>query len=169
MTENEYDEMLKENARKIKEPCITETEMDEYIKNENPKLILSSVDEDEYKDVLKEPCDDKDWRFYFNHGYAQAKRDLQRSCDDAISREAVLKVIDGWYEQNRDTENIEDLIILITYMGSVQPSRKGHWIEYDNECECPFCHKTWNYCDNDTQDFDHCPKCGADMREGDNE
>ena len=46
-------------------------------------------------------------------------------CDDAISREAVLKVIDGWYEQNRDTENIEDLIILITYMGSVQPSRKG--------------------------------------------
>ena len=50
------------------EPCITETEMDEYIKNENPKLILSSVDEDEYKDVLK-------------------------PCDDAISREAVSK----WY------------------------------------------------------------------------
>lgn len=46
-------------------------------------------------------------------------------CDDAISREAVLKIIDGWYEQNRDTENIEDLIILITYMSSVQTSRKG--------------------------------------------
>lgn len=45
----------------------------------------------------------------------------QEPCDDAISRDAVLKVIDGWYEQNRDTENIEDLIILITYMGNVQP------------------------------------------------
>lgn len=51
--------------------------------------------------------------------------------------------------------------------GNYEVIRKGHWIEYDDECECPFCHKTWNYCDNDTQDFDHCPKCGAllvDMR-----
>ena len=58
----------------------------------------------------------------------------QEPCEDAISREAVLRVIDGWYEQNRDTENIEDLIILITYMGSVQPSHKEqeikYWIDY---------------------------------------
>ena len=45
----------------------------------------------------------------------------QEPCTDAVSREAVLKIIDGWYEQNRDIENIEDLIILITYMNSVQP------------------------------------------------
>ena len=59
--------------------------------------------------------------------------------DDAISREAVLKVIDGWYEQNRDTENIEDLIILITYMNSVQPSRKDNieceWAKMANDTE----------------------------------
>lgn len=54
-------------------------------------------------------------------------------CKDAISREAVLSVIDGWYEQNRDTENIEDLIILITYMSSVQPSHKADREFYQSE------------------------------------
>lgn len=44
-------------------------------------------------------------------------------CEDAISRETVLKIIDGWYEQNRDTDNIEDLIVLITYMDSVNPQK----------------------------------------------
>ena len=43
--------------------------------------------------------------------------------DDAISRQTVLKIIDGWYDNNRDTENIEDLIVLITYMGSVNPQK----------------------------------------------
>ena len=45
----------------------------------------------------------------------------QEPCGDAISRQAVLKAIDGWYDNNRDTENIEDLIVLITYMSSVHP------------------------------------------------
>ena len=35
----------------------------------------------------------------------------------------MLKIIDGWYDNNRDTENIEDLIVLITYMGSVNPQK----------------------------------------------
>jgi len=48
----------------------------------------------------------------------------QEPCDDAISRDAVLSIIDGWYEQNRETENIEDLIILITYMDSVTPKSR---------------------------------------------
>lgn len=52
----------------------------------------------------------------------------QEPCEDAISRQTVLKIIDGWYEQNRDTENIEDLIVLITYMDSVNPQKSGHWI-----------------------------------------
>ena len=43
--------------------------------------------------------------------------------DDLIQRQAVLKIIDGWYDNNRDTENIEDLIVLITYMGSVNPQK----------------------------------------------
>ena len=52
----------------------------------------------------------------------------QEPCDDVVSRQAVLKIIDGWYEQNRDTENIEYLIVLITYMDSVRPQEQtGHW------------------------------------------
>ena len=43
--------------------------------------------------------------------------------EDCISRQAVLKIIDGWYDNNRDTENIEDLIVLITYMCSVNPQK----------------------------------------------
>ena len=72
---------------------------------------------------------------------------------DTVSREAVLRVIDGWYEQNRDTENIEDLIILITYMQSVQPSRKGHWIPLTSrpmtEEEREHYSEQLDYCDGD--------------------
>lgn len=49
-----------------------------------------------------------------------------KPCTDAVSRQVVLKIIDGWYEQNRDTENIEDLIVLITYMDSVT-QKSGKW------------------------------------------
>lgn len=57
----------------------------------------------------------------------------EEPCEDAISRQAVLKIIDGWYDNNRDTENIEDLIVLITYMCSVNPQKpKSEW-EHDHE------------------------------------
>jgi len=46
-----------------------------------------------------------------------------------------------------------------------EPVKKGHWIEKDDECECPFCGKTWNYTDNCTETFDYCPNCGAKMDE----
>lgn len=52
--------------------------------------------------------------------------------DDLIQRQAVLKIIDGWYDNNRDTENIEDLIILITYMASVKSQPKSE-CEHDHE------------------------------------
>ena len=37
------------------------------------------------------PCED--WRFYYNHGYAQAKRDLL--CEDCVSRTELLARIDA--------------------------------------------------------------------------
>jgi len=43
----------------------------------------------------------------------------------------------------------------------VEPVVRGEWIEHYDECECPVCGETWNYCDNDTERFDCCPKCGA--------
>lgn len=64
--------------------------------------------------------------------------------DDLISRQAVLKIIDGWYEQNRDTDNIEDLIVLITYMDSVNP-QKPICPSAGIDCEdCPAYEKTLN-------------------------
>ena len=113
----------------------------------------------------QEPCDDKDWRFYFNHGYAQAKRDLQRSCEDAISRQALLDKLNEWdwqelYLPIHFKENIID------ELPSVQPSHKGHWIEhrgydiaeYGVDYSCSECNKWVNSKSN------FCPKCGADMR-----
>ena len=89
----------------------------------------------------------------------------QEPCD-AISREAVLSVIDGWYEQNRDTENIEDLIILITYMSSVQPIRKGHWVHKGQGIYCSECGKESGYNPFGASRFsDYCPNCGAEMVE----
>lgn len=62
--------------------------------------------------------------------------------DDLIQRQAVLKIIDGWYDNNRDTENIEDLIVLITYMGSVNP-QKPICPSAGVDCEdCPACEDT---------------------------
>lgn len=71
-----------------------------------------------------------------NEAYKQimiAAQDENEPCDDCISRQAVLKIIDGWYDNNRDTENIEDLIVLITYMCSVNPQKpKSEW-QQDHE------------------------------------
>jgi hypothetical protein len=95
-----------------------------------------------------------------------------------VSRQAVLKIIDGWYEQNRDTENIEDLIVLITYMDSVRPQEPtGHWIKHEHgfwscvnkngerdgwipDYECSECgSRAWEHKTN------YCPQCGAWMFE----
>jgi hypothetical protein len=46
-----------------------------------------------------------------------------------------------------------------------QKSKTGQWIEKMDACECPYCHKAWDYCDNDTEDFDYCPKYGAKLSE----
>ena len=64
-------------------------------------------------------------------------------CEDAISREAAVEAIDKWYENNRGEaffdDYIEDLIIAVTYLPSVQPSRKDNieceWAKMVNDTE----------------------------------
>ena len=66
----------------------------------------------------------------------------QKPCEDAVSREAVLKAIDKWYENNNQlflSDCIEDLIIAINYeLPSVQPKAKTgrckecQYFEYDS-------------------------------------
>ena len=103
----------------------------------------------------------------------------QEPCEDAISREAVIyefkemyKAAEEWGHNSKDDyikaradATMATLIeqkLRVEGLPSVQPSRKGHWIEYGklwkcSECEdLSCCHE--NYCNN----------CGADMR-GDTE
>lgn len=49
------------------------------------------------------------------------------------------------------------------------PVVHARWIEDADEMTCSNCGKHWNYCDNDTHTFNHCPNCGAKMDEGANE
>lgn len=117
--------------------------------------------------------------------------------DDLISRQAVLKIIDGWYEQNRDTDNIEDLIVLITYMDSVNPQKPicpsmgidcencpayepktGHWIRVGGHyiCSCCKCDPL-DFLEPEGLDggsymdtpMKYCPTCGMKMSEGSGE
>lgn len=57
-----------------------------------------------------------------------------------------------------------------------EPERKkGEWVEYpdclryegayaDDQIVCSECHHVFSILDNCTEEFDFCPKCGADMR-----
>lgn len=56
--------------------------------------------------------------------------------------EMLLSVVDGKIEQ-----------------------RRGHWIDSTvlSETTCSACGKTWNCCDNNTEEFFFCPNCGAKM------
>ena len=98
--------------------------------------------------------------------------------DDLISRQEAIdalgeaptvkhdsRVEHGMLEQwKRDTTAIKT-------MPSAQPERKrGKWIDYVNShCECSVCHTEWSYFQNETECFEFCPNCGADMREVDDE
>ena len=44
------------------------------------------------------------------------------------------------------------------------PVVRGEWVEHEDEMECPQCGCFWNYCNNETERFNCCPNCGADMR-----
>ena len=81
-------------------------------------------------------------------------------CDDAISREAVLKkqyrIDDSATLSTRDVVNVED----IEDLPPVTPSRrKGHWedIPFSKYFKCSEC---GCYQISDTE---YCPKCGAEM------
>ena len=73
----------------------------------------------------------------------------------------------GYIEKRGYFVNVDD----IRQLPSVQPSRKGHWIEkdgYDGDTyyDCSECGESWTTIDgtpwNNGMKF--CPNCGADMR-----
>ncbi len=57
--------------------------------------------------------------------------------------------------------------------------KRGEWVGYPESFKfehiydrdaivCPFCEVSWNIVDNDTEGFNFCPNCGADLREDNN-
>ena len=104
----------------------------------------------------------------------------QESCEDAISRQAVLegKVI---HQSCDGIEIINSYAVPVEYieqLSSIQPQPKTeHWIHHKEkmyECaehwECSRCHKSTmtNPFPVDGNDYDamyYCPKCGAKMEE----
>lgn len=86
---------------------------------------------------LKELKAYRDKRGISIEDFEDAMDALREPCEDAVSRQAVLDIIDKWYESNRDVENIEDLIVFVTYLPSVQPTKIS--------TRCPECGAWFGY------------------------
>jgi len=93
-----------------------------------------------------------------------------KECEDAISREDVIKSIQNKAKRLKNADTINGLcgaISIIYEMPSVYPKAKeGKWEVLDNMwwvCDQCFCKtrmmKKYNI-------PNYCPACGADMREG---
>ena len=119
--------------------------------------------------LQQEPCDDN-WRVYYNHGYAQAKRDL--SCEDCISRQAVLELM-GNYDLS-----MGEVVKAIHALPSVT-LKTGKWIDDADKIDAQFgkhtykcseCGKYAEYFVSGTEVWwdrikpNFCPNCGCQMR-----
>ena len=95
--------------------------------------------------------------------------------DELISRQAA---IDAWKEDFKGFVNSldmqrDDYKGIMGYIDEVpyaQPERKkGKWTEANTHTfgiyECDVC-KGWTYIPNKPSEYNFCPRCGADMREG---
>ena len=117
---------------------------------EKLELLRQKVDEDTYRALIM-----------------GIKALEQEPCDDAISREAVLKRIAQFSVEEGSSVRCQPLYSDVNNMPSVQPSRKGQWIK-----ERPWLKVHCSECGKDAignHGFDalktyFCPYCGADMR-----
>ena len=130
------------------------------------------------KIILEECIEDEDAVSYVTSYDADAldmaiKALKQEPCEDCISRQAAIDALRTCY----DTETVtytngneyidyDQALDLLNSLPSAQPERmRGTWIDYVNShCECSVCHTEWSYFQNETECFEFCPHCGADMR-----
>ncbi len=111
---------------------MTNAEAREIIKQFRDRQGNSSDDIEAFDLVIEvldqQPCED--WRFYYNHGYAQAKRDLL--CEDYVSRKQLLSRIDAERKHLLDLkmDGAEHIIVhharrIIEDMPSVTPKTES--------------------------------------------
>ena len=109
----------------------------------------------------------------------------QEPCEDAISRDELLKAIDTWDKFGCDADtklvpyqdhyipyiHYDDVVKCIKGMPPVNPQTKtGHWIrfkEFENgyyHIKCSECGQYWSI-DGHAKIFRYCFNCGAKMEE----
>lgn len=82
-----------------------------------------------------------------------------KPCEDSISRESVLEIIERRKSDcNFDVLEMEDAI---NKLPSVTPRHKGHWIEHEKVYECSECQII--RAKGMTGKYNYCPNCGAEM------
>ena len=98
----------------------------------------------------------------------------QESCEDAISRQAVIEAIDKWAKNMHvlialPGNEVTPLFYNMRELPSVNPTKTGHWIMTSDyytgaygsidyvECSC--CHEY------SLEEGNFCPNCGAKMIE----
>lgn len=104
--------------------------------------------------------------------------------NDLISRQAVIYAmaeLQGRASTKAELKGISKAWKRIKQLPSAEPARKkGRWILHETmndryvDMICPFCRKSYTVDANriddigfTAEDFNFCPNCGEDMREGD--
>ena len=105
---------------------------------------------------------------------------MTRECEDAISRNELLKAIDTWDKFGCDANtklvpyqdhyipyiHYDDVIKCIKGMPPVTPQPKiGHWLKVSNGTLCSICRGYAIDDDGLVILTDYCPWCGAKMQE----
>ena len=80
-------------------------------------------------------------------------------CEDAISRATAKTRIYLKYVNRPDI--CKAMFKILDGVPSVQPSRKGHWIRKVDFGNC--LHYVCSECENEGENSDYCPYCGAEM------
>lgn len=102
--------------------------------------------------------------------------------NDCISRQAVIDILDYWYD--KESSDYVNACKSISELPPVTPTRpKGHWISHREHCEnlgvMPSGLGVYEWCSNcdcgidvrewHRNNYNYCPNCGADMREGESD
>ena len=91
---------------------------------------------------------------------------VKESCDDAVSRDAVIEILDNYGCTNKEGLLFKD----IRDLPSVTVRQTGHWIEkdgYDGDVyyDCSVCGESWTTIEGTPWDneWKFCPNCGCRM------
>lgn len=136
---------------------MTRQMLDELIEKEG-RLVFDSIDPGYHRNLLKALTEFKN---------------IQESCDDCISREAVLAMSDyigegptleNPYAEVEEVVRVKDILALPPVTPIPKKGRPIYDIdsqdwEFNRPFKCPFCNERLDC------DIHYCPNCGAEMEE----